>query len=576
MYNEQNNNSQYGNSTNSYPYNNVPPMNGNTQYNGSMQPQNTGYPANPNPQYGYSQNGYTQYPQQTQFQTNYQYGSNLNTVASPAPKKNKKKLLLIGVLVLIVVIVIVILFLGKGKKGNKKPNNSNSNDTQEATYKKIMEQYGSTIETKLADHKATDGTLPTKESLLEESKIEGYTIECRLVDIYTSGKVYLDKCKINDSEEIYSYGQISNDEEVMQDYGKKALTYVSNYFKINKVLPSKIDMKYDEKVQCDTVNIYNDKTIYLGGCSINDSNDKYSYGYLREDGYLYISYTGANNEVIGETTTADFESSEIQKKKIKCDTNTCKLEKSIGSYAVIKEEDGRTVLYNVGLFSNNYTIANNVEYAFVLRNNAVYGLLLRNQNGEEALYSLVDNAMKYEYGKYYYVWNNPTVETKSLLMPVKKVKNGKSGLISLNSNKEVLAFEYDTMFFDSNYINVTKDGKRGLLTLDKREIALGGKFYDDFVLADYQEKYALVYDKDQLQVMNLQGKLIKKVAEIPKGYAVWNDNGSGMQYKDENGKAIFTAIFKTNKPGNPCARYTYNLTTSNLKIDENKCEAFKS
>lgn len=581
MYNSPNNqngnNSQYGNAN--YPYNNMPQ--GNTQYTGSMPQQNTGYSSNPNPQYGYP-NGYTQYPQATQVPNNSQYGSNFNSTPNQTPKKDKKKIIIGGIIVLVVVIVLLFFFLNKGKKGSKNSTNSNSNIDFNPAYEEIMNQYGYTMETKVAEYKKANGVLPTREYMIDSTKVDNNTIQCRIVEIYSTGKVYLDKCSVNNSEEIYSYGEDSNDEEIMQEYGEKALAYLSNYYSTRKVLPSTIDIKFEQKVECNVVNIYNDKTLYLGDCSVNGSSDKYSYGYLKEDGYVYISYSGSNNDVIGETTTANFESIDVQKRQIKCVTNVCSLDKYVGPFVAIKESDGRTLLYNVGLFSSSFTVEKNLEYTFLVSDNTVYGILLRNQKGEEALYSLTENTMKHDYGKYYYVWGNlnkgeyATTKTKNLLIPVKKEKNGKSGLISLKTNKVVLGFDYDTMFFDDEYINVTKDGKRGLLNADNRQPLLGGKFYNDFVLANYQQKYVLVYDQDLLQIINIDGKLIKKVAEIPKGYVIMNGNGyTGMQYQEDKDKAIFTVIFKTTKPGNPCAKYTYNLTKSDLKIDENKCEAFK-
>lgn len=593
MYNGQNNqnsgNQPYGNSSNNYQYNNggVPQNNGmmgnQTYYN-----QNQGYVGGQVPQYTYPQNqNYAQYQQQSQLQANYQYGSNLNNIPNKNGKKKKLILIVIIALVIVIAVVVAIFFLGKGKKKNGKVSNSNSNGTKETSYEEIIKQYGTAMETQISDYKEESGNLPTKDSILESTKIEGYQIECETVEIYSTGKVHLDKCSINGSEETYSYGEESNEEAILNEYGKKSVEYVSNYFKINNGLPNNIDIQFDAKIECETVKIYDAETLYLENCTINGSSKKYSYGYPKEDGYVYISYTGYNNEVIGETTTPNFESNKYQKQKIKCATTDCSLDKYLGPYVAIKESDGRTILHNITSTSSLFTVANNLEYTFIAKDGtSVYGLLLRNQKGQEALYSLEENQMKQEYGKYYYVWENPnktelwekysSVVTKNLLIPVKKTKDGKSGLISLKKNKEVLSFEYDTMFFDDEYLNVTKNGKRGLISSDGDRILLGGNFYEEFVLANYQSKYVMVYDNDQLQVLNLDGKLIKKVAEIPRGYVLMNGDGyTGMKYNEEKGKAIFTILFRTDKQGNPCAKYTYNLTDSKLNIDENKCESFQ-
>ena len=132
------------------------------------------------------------------------------------------------------------------------------------------------------------------------------------------------------------------------------------------------------------------------------------------------------------------------------------------------------------------------------------------------------------------------------------------------------------MSLSGEYISVKKEGKKGLISADGKKILLGEKFYEDLVFANYQDKYALVYENDELQVINLDGNLIKKVAEIPRGYVLMNEEGQmGMQYQEENGKAIFYVLFRTDKEGNPCAKYTYNFTNNDLNIDENKCEEFQ-
>ncbi len=600
-------NPQYGNSSNNYQYNQQgngmvrnPQYNNQQQYgypNQSVSNQNQGYP-NMQGNYQYPQNqGYPnnqvnyQYSQQSQPQSvanNYQYGSNLNSYQKP--NKNKKKLFLIigGVVILIIVVILVIVFLGKGKNEKNSGSGNNSGGNAGISNEEIINQYGSKLETEVTNYVTKNGVLPDKKAILESTKLEDYVIECGTVEFHSSGRVYLDKCSIDGSEELYTYGEESDDSAIMKDYGAKALAYVSDYVKLNNGLPYSIDIKFDDKVECEVVKIYDAETIYLENCSINESEKKYSFGYPREDGYAYVSYTGYNNEIVGETTTANYLSEDLEKRQIKCATNKCSVDKFLGPYVALKESDGRFILHNIQSTSSLFTVASNLSYTFLEKDGTeVYGLLLRNQKGQEAIYSLSENEMKMEYGKYYYLWENPkeatnvwekysSVETKKLLLPVQKTLNGKYGLISLLNGKEILPFEYDSMFFDSEYINVVKNNKRGLISLEGDRVLLGGNFYEEFVLANYQDKYIMAYDSDQLQIINLEGKLVKKVSEIPRGYVLMKEEGySPLTYKEENGKAIFTILFRTDKVGNPCAKYTYNLTNSTLNIDENKCEAFK-
>ena len=565
MYNNQNPNYPYGNSSN----------------NGQMQPQyNQGYQQVNYPQYGQNQN-------------NPQYVGNNNfsgyQVPSPAPKKSKKKIILISIVVVLLVVVAVVVFVVLGKKEDKKnPENSSSNGTVDVTLEEIMNQYGNKVEENLSLYLKENNKVPEKEEILELSKIDGYEIVCEIVQLSSTGKAYLGKCIINNSTDTYDYGTYSDERALLKEYGTRALAYVNDYEKANNKLPNTIDINFESKVECEAVKIYDSSNLYLKDCSVNGSKEKYSFGYEIEPGSVYITYAGHNYEVIGEMTTSDFESSQVSKKIIKCTTNDCSLDKYLGSYIAVKEKDGNIIIYDIKSSTSVFAVTSNLKYTFIERNGTeVYGVLLKNAKGQEALYSFADRRLMQEYGKYYYDWTPyisgdgvwgeyPSIETKKNLLPVRKTLKGKYGLINTYNGEVVLPFEYDTIFMDNQYINVTKNSKRGLIDLDGKKILLGGNFYDEFVIADHQELYVMTYGDNILQIVNIEGKLIKKIADIPVGYVLMKEDGySSFYYKEEDGKIIFTVLFKTNKQGNPCAIYTYNLTNSTLNIDEDRCEAYK-
>ncbi len=608
MYNGQNNqnsgNQQYSNSSNNYQYNNsgFPQNNGmmnnnvqQPQYN-SMQNQYNGMQngtQQPNYQYqGYSQYPQTSTPQPSKPQTPPMYSGYQIT----GPKKNKKNkkilFLILGILIVAIIVVIVIFLLGNGKKGKKSSaNNTNSNSTgnTEISLEEIMQRYGEELETKVAKYVTENGSLPDKDTILSTTKIEDYLVECETVDFYTNGKVYLDKCSINESEKIYSYGEATDESATMKEYGTKALAYVSDYSKTNKKLPSTIEVEINAKVECETVNIYDSETIYLAGCSINGSQNKQSFGFQKEDGYVYISHVGHSFEVAGETNTADYESDKLVKKKIKCTTDKCSLDKYLGPVIAIKESTGKIIIHNIQTSTSLVTLDKGTEYTFMGKDGVeVYGLLLRNESGKEALYSFGDKRINQAFGRYYYDWSPskeysgewakyPSIKTNQNVLPIKKSVDGKYSALNLNFGKELIPFEYDTVVIDNEYINVTKNKKRGLISLRGDKTLLGGVFYEEFSLAKYQQQvYALTYDGKLLQVVDVNGKLVKQVANIPSGYVLMNEKGYSSFYNTNiNNKVVFTVLFKTNKPGTPCAQYTYNLTNDELKIDENSCELFK-
>ncbi len=74
-------------------------------------------------------------------------------------------------------------------------------------------------------------------------------------------------------------------EEIMQKYGEKAEEKVNLYFIESKTLPNKIPTVFLEgyTVSCEIEQIYDENTIYLGSCSINESEAIYSYGEWKEN-----------------------------------------------------------------------------------------------------------------------------------------------------------------------------------------------------------------------------------------------------------------------------------------------------
>jgi len=114
--------------------------------------------------------------------------------------------IIIVILLFIIAIVLFLLFKNKEDK-NKKNSTGQSSTVKELPYQEVMNKYGDKITEQIELYYIKNNKLP---ETIPTVKIEGYTIVCEIEEIYSKDNIYLDKCKINESENIYSYGEIQS------------------------------------------------------------------------------------------------------------------------------------------------------------------------------------------------------------------------------------------------------------------------------------------------------------------------------------------------------------------------------
>jgi len=172
-----------------------------------------------------------------------------------------------------------------------------------------------------------------------------------------------------------------NYSEILNDYGEEISFVISKYLNTNNELPSwsiiSDLINYNKhEVICDIHSVYEDGSIYLDKCVIDDKNIEYSYGTKKEEikegkkieiykrAYDdYYSYTISNEgvlELVGEIT---------------CKTNSCEYINAYDKFVLIKE-DNQYYLYN---YENN-----NIEFGpfdmidehdVLVYQNKLYGIL---------------------------------------------------------------------------------------------------------------------------------------------------------------------------------------------------------
>lgn len=575
-------NSSYGNMQNGGQYNNTP-TNNMPQYNNLS---NTAQYGNlMNTQYGQynGMNNQPNMPVNNAF-NGYQFAG---PAVKPKRNKNKKLLITIGVIIVIILIVLAFFFL-KGNKKEKKPT-SNSNSTivssNGSNYEEVMNEYGLKAEEYIKSYKDANGKFPDMVEVTDNVKVD-YKVYCDEKIIYPDGALYLNKCSINASDSIYTYGNPREENKLMKEYGALALAYVSDYNKVYGDIPTTLNVEYDGNIVCDVVNIYDVNNIYLDQCSVNGSEKIYSYGYQKNKGFVYIAYTQLNSEVYGENTTAYYESDSANSKVIKCSTLNCSLDKYLGKYVAIKESNGKTGVYDITSSSEDpvITVDKDVTYTFIRDGDtSVYGLFLKNAKNQEALFTFYGKQYVYNYGKYYFDWtSNPASDliwdryplfAATNLIVVRKVSGNKYGLVNLKTRKEVIPCENDMIFMKNKQLHVVKGNKTSLYNSTGSSKRLKGKSYDALAVSNYNNYYTMVYGSNLLEIVDIDGKLIKKVADIPATYTL-------LEYMKpyESIKLVdnttFQVVFKTNKTKTSCARYSYDMQSMKLVIDEKECSYF--
>lgn len=225
-----------------------------------------------------------------------------------------------------------------------------------------------------------------------------------------------------------------NYEKVIKDYGKSLESIVLDYISKNNEVPtwqqvSDLINYNDYEVVCETHSIYNDGSIYLSSCKVNDKDTEYSYGEFKEeikegkkieiyklnygdDYYVYTDRRSNGSTIAGEIT---------------CETMTCKYINAYDKYVLI-EDNYKYYLYNYD--------SNTIEFGpFTMYDE----------------YSYTTDLLSYYNTLYgvYYTENN--VKNIYNVITGKTLKNLKGNLLSDDMGFEPsIMYKYDYAIFENN------------------------------------------------------------------------------------------------------------------------------
>lgn len=456
-------------------------------------------------------------------------------------KKTKRIIFLVTIIFIIILGIFISFIFLKSTK-----------EKVEENYDVVMQEYGDLLSDKLKEYKEINEENPTIESLIEENKLEKHIIKCEINRLYDNGAIYLDKCSINNSTKLYTYGEEYHDErsleEIMEEYGNIKLSAVSNYFEKNGKLPTtKLNINYYEhQIECKSELYYDENNIYLGGCTIDNSKETYFFGALIEDGKIQFYKNG-------------------QEYTIQCQTSSCMLYDEVFPYAIVEDGDKGYNIFNYEKNEHLYNAINADKVSFVIYKtsytNQIVGILMKNKKEEEAFYNLEQNRTIFNYGKYTYDWTCDSDNKKSCSAGSNTLKiysNGKAGLADYENGNIILTpSRYTNLNHQDNVIYTELNGKMGAITYNQdfkklENVILEPEDYEKVILYPYPlglsgEEYHLVVYKDKkagLLTYSLSDKKIKNIMspdtyddiEASQGYIYVYQNGkAGLLKYDQDG-----------------------------------------
>ena len=312
-------------------------------------------------------------------------------------------------------------------------------------------------------------------------------------------------------------------EQIMISYGDKLYEYVRDYIGVgNKVADIKIEemtnLLETSVVICETSIIDNNGNITLENCSIDESENKYSYKKehvatvgskknfaVSKNGKISFKYQITSYDRGGDdqpTKTYSFN----------CEENSCAIEKVYGYQAIVREESGKKYIYDFKNKKKIYTVLPGYDLTIIGTINDDYIespsnlILLKNDKKDEALFNTKTNQFVFNYGEYTYDWSVEVGE-KSYTSPcssclyhncdfpeystyLKIHKDNYTGVVK-TSNFEIFLepTEYNDVSVAGDYIYTEKDNKTGLLFYDsktKNIEKLSDPIYDEIsIYTDY-------------------------------------------------------------------------------------------
>ena len=425
-------------------------------------------------------------------------------------KKNKKKTIIICLITLIIIALIIMIIVIVKTNHKETTIMEEKEDTySQANLKKILKNYGKTIENVISIN------LENKKELLnyeDAKKLVDFpnTIDCKITEVYEDGKIYLDNCKIDGHTTKEKYGEKQEPkEEIKQEDGSFYVYEKDSYATLEPPKEAEKD-EYNEY-------LVTTGTEPLDITLLSNYKAKYVF-YFDKDYNVKMKNFKTNKEAV--------------------------IIPGIQSVLPIKNKSGFDTTY-VGVFDGNkwgiYNLNTGLmEIKFIYNNIAPY--LYMGTSGPT---------------QYIEALNNENIAARN--------EEEKIGVINYKTGDVIIPFDTNGMTKSGSYLwkyNYSYNDEKQYSEYTNKAIYDydGNKYLDnkyDDIYGIVDGKYILVKDKKDIKMVLIDGKELYNYKEI-------NNLGSVNYFIDYNEDPLFQ-FNKKDKSGttyeNECIEVSYDSKT---------------
>ncbi len=350
----------------------------------------------------------------------------------------------------------------------------------------------------------------------------------------------------------------NEEKQVINGYGDALKGVIAVYYEKQNVLLEYddaiklIDYKYD--VSCKTHEIYEDGSIYLDKCSIDDKSTKYSYGEKQEEKEEpKISEDAIKVYVSKKDSKATLEE---PKNVDDYDLYTFEIDGAYSDLTLLSESSDYVFYsdndYNVHMinYKNSKKVMDSLSYQAVLpiKIGDIYDTkyVAIKMNNKWGIYNITNNerVISHKYDSVtptlYMGTSGPALFVNTLDEGIVAVVNYGSndnppayGVVSYKTGKELIKQEYQYMLKSGSYLLATDFyGEKHIFDYEGTEY-LDGKYDKIYWIVD--GKYILVNDKDEIKLVTIKGKDIYSYGELKVGninYGLTYNNGALFQLEN--------------------------------------------
>ena len=349
----------------------------------------------------------------------------------------------------------------------------------------------------------------------------------------------------------------AEEKEVINGYGDALKGVIAVYYEKQNVLLEYddaiklINYKYD--VSCKTHEIYEDGSIYLNKCTIDNKATSYSYGKKEEkkeepkisEDAIKV-YVSKKNGKATFTEPKDIDNYDLYAFEIDGAYSDLKLLAESSEYVLYTDDD-----YNVHMISykTGNRVMDNLSYQAVLpiKTGELYDTkyIAIKINNKWGIYNITNNerVVSHKYDSVspllYMGVGGPSVEVNTLddgIIAVVNYNDGENatseyGVINYKTGKELIKQEYKSMIKSGSYLwAIDFYGEGHIFDYNGVEY-LDGKFDKIYWIVD--GKYILVNDDSEIKLVSIKGKDIYSYGKIKVGninYGLTYNNGALFQF----------------------------------------------